>query len=89
MWGSMRHHTKREFALRKSLGFVPRQKFAGAPCAALLICVALAGCAGNSEYPNAGSITDLGKILTPEEQKNTVSDLQKSGQNTSPSAGKN
>jgi hypothetical protein len=47
--------------------------------ACLSVCAGLPGCADspNSAYPSLSKITDLGNILTPDEQKKAVQDLQK------------
>jgi hypothetical protein len=41
----------------------------------------LLGCAVSPDapYPSTGSISDIGQVLTPEEQKKAVSDLRKDG----------
>jgi len=48
--------------------------------AAVAICAGLAACAEDSKYPSLAKITDLGDILTPEERKKAVEDLQKQDQ---------
>lgn len=48
-----------------------------------VVCASLAGCADgpDSAYPSLGSVKELGTILTPDEQKKALSDLQKQQQN--------
>lgn len=44
-----------------------------------IVCITLAACADGpaSNYPSLSQITDIGKILTPEERDKALADMQK------------
>ena len=44
---------------------------------AIVLCAGLAACADDRNYPSLSKITDLGSILTPQEQRKAVEELQK------------
>ena len=46
----------------------------------LALCGGLSACAEDRNYPSLSKVSDLGSILTPQEQQKFVSELQKDGQ---------
>jgi hypothetical protein len=70
------------------LGFVRGQRStlksriasAAANGIAIMLCVGLAACAEDRNYPSLSKISDLGSILTPQERQKAVEDLQKQAQ---------
>jgi len=61
-----------------ALNAKPRS-MAGA-AAALALCGGLSACAEDRNYPSLSKVSDLGSILTPQEQQKFVSELQRDGQ---------
>ncbi len=55
---------------------LPRQVFRNILVAAF-VCALIGGCAQtSSDYPNMNVISQIEKILTPEEQKKAIADMQ-------------
>ena len=78
-------------AMQKKIGvrFVPRAALnakprsmagAAAALAALALCGGLSACAEDRNYPSLSKVSDLGSILTQQEQQKFVSELQKDRQ---------
>ncbi len=47
---------------------------------AVALCMGVAACASDRNYPSLSTITDLGSILTPQERQKAVEELQKQDQ---------
>ncbi len=47
---------------------------------AIALCAGLAACAEGRNYPSLSKITDMGNILTPQQQQKAVQELQKQDQ---------
>ena len=67
------------FVPRAALNAKPRS-LAAAALASLALCGGLSACAEDPNYPSLSKVSDLGSILTPQEQQKFVSELQKDGQ---------
>jgi hypothetical protein len=73
------HRTEQEFALRAASD-CNRPVRAGRVGASLLVvgfCLSLAACAEDLSYPSVAGISDVGRVLTPEERQKTVEELQR------------
>ncbi len=79
---AMRNRPVREFALRKGHESSAPRRVAGllSLFSALALCGSLGACAEDSKYPSLSKITDLTDILSPEDRKKALEDMQKQEQ---------
>jgi uncharacterized membrane protein YgcG len=68
------------FVPRAALNAKPRSLTGAAALASLALCGGLSACAEDRNYPSLSKVSDLGSILTQQEQQKFVSELQKDGQ---------
>jgi hypothetical protein len=52
-------------------------RFGASGLVALGLCLGLAACVDDGNYPDIAKISDVGTVLTPEERQKAVEDLQK------------